>query len=128
MPGERQPGEGEIVHAAELLRAGKLVAFPTETVYGLGANALDAAAVARIFEVKGRPANSPIIVHVSNTQMARSVVAEWPETAQSLAQKFWPGPLTLVLKKQPSVPTVVTAGLDTVGVRHAVASGSAGID
>ncbi len=78
MPGERQPGEGEIVHAAELLRAGKLVAFPTETVYGLGANALDAAAVARIFEVKGRPASSPIIVHVSNTQMARSVVAEWP--------------------------------------------------
>ena len=117
MPGERQPGEGEIVHAAELVRAGKLVAFPTETVYGLGANALDAAAVARIFEVKGRPAGSPIIVHVSNTQMARSVVAEWPETAQSLTQKFWPGPLTLVLKKQPSVPTVVTAGLDTVGVR-----------
>lgn len=117
MSGQRQPSRAEIAHAAEVLRAGKLVAFPTETVYGLGADALDAAAVARIFEVKGRPASSPIIVHVSNPEMARSVVAEWPETAQSLAQKFWPGPLTLVLQKQPSVPPIVTAGLDTVGVR-----------
>lgn len=117
MSGRHQPSEGEIAHAAELLRAGKLVAFPTETVYGLGANALDAAAVARIFEVKGRPASSPIIVHVSTPERARSVVVEWPQSAQTLAQKFWPGPLTLVLKKQSTVPTVVTAGLDTVGVR-----------
>jgi L-threonylcarbamoyladenylate synthase len=117
MSAVRQPSEGEIAHAAELLRAGKLVAFPTETVYGLGANALDEAAVAHIFEVKERPATSPIIVHISNTEMARSVVAEWPATAQALAQSFWPGPLTLVLKKQPSVPAVVSAGLDTVGVR-----------
>lgn len=117
MSGQHRPGEREIAHAAALLRAGKLVAFPTETVYGLGANALDAAAVGRIFEVKGRPATSPIIVHISNPQMAPSVVEEWPEAARILAEKFWPGPLTLVLKKQPSVPSVVTAGLDTVGVR-----------
>ena len=124
MPDEAKPSAGEIAHAAALLRAGKLVAFPTETVYGLGGNALDPLAVARIFEAKGRPTSSPIIVHVSNTEMAHSVVAEWPGAAQSLAQKFWPGPLTLVLKKQPSVPTLVTAGLDTVGVRmpsHSVA-------
>ncbi len=124
MPDRHQPSESEIARAATLLRAGKLVAFPTETVYGLGANAFDAPAVARIFEVKGRPATSPIIVHVSNTEMALSVVAEWSEAAQALTQKFWPGPLTLVLKKQPAVPPIVTAGLDTVGVRmpsHAVA-------
>lgn len=100
-----------------MLREGKLVAFPTETVYGLGANALNEEAVARIFAAKGRPTTSPIIVHVSGTGMARSVVAEWPEVAERLTQKFWPGPLTLVLKKQPAVPTLVTAGLDTVGVR-----------
>ena len=100
-----------------MLRDGKLVAFPTETVYGLGANALDEAAVARIFEAKGRPTTSPVIVHVSSIEMARSIVLEWPETARRLAEKFWPGPLTLVLKKQPSVPSLVTAGLESVGVR-----------
>ena len=113
----QRPAAGEIERAAVLLRAGKLVAFPTETVYGLGANALDASAVARIFEVKGRPATSPIIVHVSSIEMAQSVAAEWPPAAQALAHKFWPGPLTLVLKKQAGVPMQVTAGLDTVGVR-----------
>lgn len=111
------PSPAEIEHAASFLRAGKLVAFPTETVYGLGANALDAEAVARIFEAKGRPSTSPIIVHVGNMDMARRVVAEWPVAAQLLAQKFWPGPLTLVLKKQPAIPALVTAGLDSVGVR-----------
>lgn len=111
------PSRAEIEHAAALLRAGKLVAFPTETVYGLGANALNAAAVERIFEAKGRPGTSPIIVHVSNMKMVREVVAEWPATAQLLTQKFWPGPLTLVLQKQAAVPALVTAGLDTVGVR-----------
>ena len=118
------PSPAEIEHAATLLRAGKLVAFPTETVYGLGANALDADAVARIFAAKGRPSTSPIIVHVSDMAMVRRVAAEWPATAQSLAQKFWPGALTLVLKKQPAIPALVTAGLDSVGVRmpsHAVA-------
>lgn len=112
-----RPSDSEIANAAAFLRVGKLVAFPTETVYGLGANAFDAVAVGRIFEVKGRPATSPIIVHVSNTEMTRSVVAEWPETAQALAQKFWPGPLTLVLKKQSAIPSIVTADLDTVGLR-----------
>lgn len=111
------PSPSEIQHAAALLREGKLVAFPTETVYGLGANALDPAAVARIFEAKGRPTTSPVIVHVSSTEMARTVVSEWPESAELLAQRFWPGPLTLILKKQPIVPALVTAGLDTVGVR-----------
>lgn len=117
MPSRHRPSESEIAHAAALLRAGKLVAFPTETVYGLGANALDPLAVARIYEVKGRPTSSPIIVHVSNTEMVHSVAADWPEPAQALAHKFWPGPLTLVLNKQPSIPTLVTAGLATVGVR-----------
>lgn len=117
MSGEQRPTAKEIRHAAMLLRDGKLVAFPTETVYGLGANALDAQAVARIFEAKGRPASSPIIVHVSNFEMVRSVAAEWPPAAQALATKFWPGPLTLVLRKTPAVPALVTAGLNTVGVR-----------
>ena len=106
-----------IQYAASLLRAGKLVAFPTETVYGLGANALDATAVARIFEAKARPSSSPIIVHVSSMDMVATVAAEWPPAAQALAQRFWPGPLTLVLGKQPAVPGLVTAGLDAVGVR-----------
>ncbi len=104
-------------YAASLLRAGRLVAFPTETVYGLGANALDELAVRHIFEAKGRPSTSPIIVHVSSVEMLYRVVAAWPATAQLLAQKFWPGPLTLVLKKQPAIPSTLTAGLDTVGVR-----------
>lgn len=111
------PSDDEIRHAAALLRDGKLVAFPTETVYGLGANALDESAVARIFEAKGRPTTSPIIVHVSSIDMARTVVAEWPPAAQRLSEKFWPGALTFVLKKQPAVPALVTAGLETVGVR-----------
>lgn len=112
---------GEIVHAAQFLRAGRLVAFPTETVYGLGANALDAEAVARIYTVKGRPATSPLIVHVASIEMATSLVANWPETADRLARRFWPGPLTLVLEKQlekqPGIPAIVTAGLPTVGLR-----------
>src|SRR2546430_8763371 len=83
--------------AAELLRAGELVALPTETVYGLAANALDAAAVARIFEIKDRPAHNPVIVHVASAAMARRCVAEWPALADELARAFWPGPLTLVL-------------------------------
>ena len=83
---------GEIDHAARLLRAGRLVAFPTETVYGLGANALDAEAVARIYAVKRRPAASPLIVHVASIEMAKSLVANWPEIADRLARRFWPGP------------------------------------
>jgi L-threonylcarbamoyladenylate synthase len=106
-----------IDHAAQLLRAGRLVAFPTETVYGLGANALDAEAVARIYAVKRRPATSPLIVHVASLEMAQSFVANWPETADRMARRFWPGPLTLVLEKQPAIPAIVTANLSTVGLR-----------
>jgi L-threonylcarbamoyladenylate synthase len=100
-----------------LIRAGELVAFPTETVYGLGANALDPAAVAKIYAAKGRPPGSPLIVHVDSVEMARGLAREWPEKAERLARRFWPGPLTLVLPKQPHVPDVLTAGLDTVGIR-----------
>ena len=103
--------------AAARIRAGELVAFPTETVYGLGANALDAAAVGKIFELKGRPASSPLIVHVASVEMARSIVSEWPPLAEELSRRWWPGPLTLVLPKKPEVPDMVTAGLNTVGVR-----------
>jgi L-threonylcarbamoyladenylate synthase len=106
-----------IERAAAMIRAGKLVAFPTETVYGLGANALDAAAVARIFEAKGRPRTSPLILHVSSVEMARDVAAEWPDAAEALARRFWPGPLTVVLPKRAIVPDIVTAGLQTVGIR-----------
>ncbi len=107
----------EISEAAEALRAGRLVAFPTETVYGLGANALDAAAVALIFERKQRPRTSPLIVHVDSIAMARALTLEWGETAEILSRAFWPGPLTLVLPKQSCIPEIVTAGLPTVGLR-----------
>jgi L-threonylcarbamoyladenylate synthase len=93
------------------------VAFPTETVYGLGANALDAAAVERIFAAKRRPRSSPMIVHVDSIAMARSLARVWPDAAEKLARHYWPGPLTLVLLKQSVVPDIVTAGLATVGLR-----------
>jgi L-threonylcarbamoyladenylate synthase len=103
--------------AVELLRAGDVVALPTETVYGLAANALDTRAVARIYEVKGRPAHNPIIVHVASVEMAKRCVADWPVAAQKLAEAFWPGPLTLVLPKLGNIPANVTAGGMTVGTR-----------
>ena len=106
-----------VQRAAELLRAGEVVALPTETVYGLAANALDPVAVAKIYEMKGRPAHNPIIVHVSDTAMAKSCVANWPDHAGQLAKSFWPGPLTLVLPKNPAVPDAVTTGGPTVAVR-----------
>jgi L-threonylcarbamoyladenylate synthase len=106
-----------IQEAAERIRAGEVVAFPTETVYGLGANALDAEAVARIYKLKGRPATSPLIVHVASIEMARTLVTEWPPEAEGLARRYWPGPLTLVLPKSTAIPGNVTAGLPTVGVR-----------
>lgn len=112
-----EPTVEALERAAAIIRGGGLVAFPTETVYGLGANALDAAAIKRIYETKNRPFASPLIVHVPSEAEARSLAAEWPETAQVLAQKFWPGPLTLVVKKAEIVPDLVTAGLDSVGIR-----------
>jgi len=112
--------------AARLLRLGGLVAFPTETVYGLGANAFDARAVARIFEAKARPSFDPLIVHLAAASDLEGVAAHVPPLARLLAESFWPGPLTLVLERQPTVPDIVTAGLSTVGVRvpdHELARG-----
>jgi len=106
-----------IKEAAERIRAGEVVAFPTETVYGLGANALDAGAVAKIYELKGRPATSPLIVHAASIEMALTLVTEWSPRAEQLARRYWPGPLTLVLPKAPVIPSIVTAGLPTVGLR-----------
>jgi L-threonylcarbamoyladenylate synthase len=106
-----------IDQAAEVLRAGGLVAFPTETVYGLGANGLDPTAVARIYEAKGRPARNPIILHVASINDARSLVANWPPGAQLLAERYWPGVLTLVLPRSNRVPDIVTAGGPTVAIR-----------
>jgi len=103
--------------AAALIREGGVVAFPTETVYGLGANALDAAAVEKIYQLKGRPRTSPLIVHVSSIDMARQYAAKWPAIADELARKYWPGPLTIVVPKSPAIPDIVTAGLPTVGLR-----------
>ncbi len=110
-------GPEEIAFAVERLRAGRLVAFPTETVYGLGANALDEAAIARVFALKNRPATNPLIVHVSGIDMARALTTDWTRRAQRLAEAFWPGPLTLVLPKAPHVPHAVTAGGPTVALR-----------
>jgi L-threonylcarbamoyladenylate synthase len=107
----------QIQRAAALIREGKLVAFPTETVYGLGANALDAQAVEKIFRVKRRPATSPLIVHVESRERAPELAAQWPAIAEQLAREFWPGPLTLVVPKRGCIPDIVTAGLATVGLR-----------
>lgn len=106
-----------VKRAAELLRAGEVVALPTETVYGLAANALDARAVAAIYETKGRPAQNPIIVHVAGVGMAQRCVTSWPDLANKLAAAFWPGPLTMVLPHTQEIPELVTAGGPTVGVR-----------
>jgi L-threonylcarbamoyladenylate synthase len=106
-----------IREAAELIREGQLVAFPTETVYGLGANAMDAHACEQIFRVKGRPQDNPLIVHVSNLKMMDSLVERWSDEAARCAEEFWPGPLTLVLEKTAFVPDVVSGGLGTVAVR-----------
>src|SRR5438105_12200436 len=106
-----------IARAAAVLRRGGLVAFPTETVYGLGADARDAAAVARLFAAKGRPAINPLIVHVARWEQALQLAATWPETAARLAERFWPGPLTLVLPRRDVLPVTVTAGGPTVAVR-----------
>jgi L-threonylcarbamoyladenylate synthase len=111
------PAAEAMARAAQILQAGGLVAFPTETVYGLGANALDEAAVARIFEAKGRPARNPIIVHAPTIEDAKSLASAWPATAQKLAERFWPGPLTLVVPKAACVPDLVTAGGPTVALR-----------
>ena len=109
--------DAAIVRAVELLRAGELVAFPTETVYGLGADAGNPVALAKIFAAKGRPADHPLIVHLPDISHLGQWAREIPDAAYLLAKSFWPGPLTLILKRQPHVPDLVTGGQDTVGLR-----------
>jgi L-threonylcarbamoyladenylate synthase len=106
-----------VKRAAELLRAGEAIALPTETVYGLAANAFDEKAVAKIFQIKGRPANNPIIVHVASNEMAKLCAENFPPLAEKLSKSFWPGPLTLVLPRAKKIPDNVTAGGETVGIR-----------
>lgn len=122
----REPDQATLEAAGAVIRAGGLVAFPTETVYGLGADALNGAAVAGIFAAKGRPATNPVIVHVSDMGMVETLAADWPECARLLAQRFWPGPLTIVVPRLPVVPDQVTAAGPTVALRmpnHPVALG-----
>ena len=107
----------DTAEAAEILRRGGLLGIPTETVYGLGANALDGTAVKRIFEAKGRPQDNPLIIHVTGAQWLPRYCADVPPLAYVLARKFWPGPLTMILKRRPIIPDETTAGLDTVAVR-----------
>jgi len=120
----QQPDSRLIRQAAAVLRSGGLVAFPTETVYGLGANALDAAAVRRIFAAKERPANNPLIAHIASDAQLEQVALAVPDLARQLMAQFWPGPLTLVLKRAPQIPPEVSLGRDTVALRmpaHSVA-------
>ncbi len=106
-----------IARAVEVLKKGGLVAFPTETVYGLGADATNAQAVARIFKAKGRPSTNPLICHVANEEVARRYARVWPLAASRITEAFWPGPITIVLPKTEEIPSIVTAGLDSVGLR-----------
>lgn len=109
--------EEDIQQAGAILRSGGLVAIPTETVYGLAANALDGQAVAKIFQAKGRPQDNPLIVHVASLEEIPPLVEEIPAAARALAQAYWPGPLTIIMKKSARIPPEVSAGLDTVGIR-----------
>lgn len=109
--------EKEIIEAAKIIKNGGLVAFPTETVYGLGADALNPHAVAKIFEAKERPSFDPLIVHIADIDNLNVLALEINKNVYKLAEKFWPGPLTIVLPKKPIVPDIVTSGLDTVGIR-----------
>jgi L-threonylcarbamoyladenylate synthase len=113
----RHPDPAIIARAAELLRSGELVVFPTETVYGLGANALQADAVEKIFAAKGRPHSDPLIAHIADERDLEQVTSDVPPIAHELARAFWPGPLTLILPASPHIPRIVTAGLATVAVR-----------
>ncbi len=107
----------DIKRAASIIRSGGTVVFPTETVYGLGANALDGTAVSKIFKAKGRPGDNPLIVHIHNIAQADEVGADISKDAKKLMERFWPGPLTVIVKRKPCVPDQVTAGLDTVGIQ-----------
>ena len=109
--------ENQIIEAAKIIQEGGLVAFPTETVYGLGANALDEEAVAKVYEAKGRPSDNPMIVHIARASDIGQLTPMLSSTIIALIDNFWPGPLTLVVKRKPGVPDRTTGGLDTVGVR-----------
>jgi L-threonylcarbamoyladenylate synthase len=113
----RRPEEAAVQEAVDVLRRGGLVVIPTETVYGLGARALDERAVARVFAAKGRPAHHPLIAHVTSDSQAAELAAEWPEHAALCARAFWPGPLTLVVRRRASVPSAVAGGGDSIAVR-----------
>ena len=107
----------ELAEAAQILRDGGLVAFPTETVYGLGANALDEAAAKKIYAAKGRPSDNPLIIHIADMEHLDKIVEEVPEAAHNLAEAFWPGPLTMIMNKSDAVPHGTTGGLNTVAIR-----------
>ncbi len=113
----KNPDNEKLKDLAKIISSGGIVAFPTETVYGIGANALDEKAVEKIFHAKGRPSDNPLIVHISEIKEAKKLVKHIPTSAKLLAEKFWPGPLTIILKKNKIVPDIITAGLDTVALR-----------
>ncbi|MGI0022725.1 MAG: L-threonylcarbamoyladenylate synthase, partial [Nitrososphaeraceae archaeon] len=113
----RRPNDRIIARASKLINSGEIVAFPTETVYGLGANALDPSAISKIYQMKGRPSDNPLIVHIADMKTLRGLVIEISPRAMRIIKKFWPGPVTLVLKKSKIVPKVTTGGLDTIAVR-----------
>lgn len=117
MPRIVEPSERTIVEAARALAAGDVIALPTETVYGLGADAMNPDALRKVYDLKGRPFDNPLIAHVLDATQARSLVADWSDRAELLAQEFWPGPLTLILPKADGVPSEATAGLATIAVR-----------
>ena len=114
---EKRPNRVIISKASKLICSGEIIAFPTETVYGLGANALDPSAVSKIFEIKGRPSDNPLIIHIADMKTLRTLVSQIPNRANIIIKKFWPGPITLVLKKSKIVPKITTGGLSTVAVR-----------
>jgi L-threonylcarbamoyladenylate synthase len=114
---EKRPNQIIISKASKLICSGEIIAFPTETVYGLGANALDPSAVLKIFEIKGRPSDNPLIIHIADMKTLRNLVSQIPLKANQIIKKFWPGPVTLVLKKSKIVPKITTGGLNTVAVR-----------
>lgn len=114
---EKKLDQSIIENASRLIRSGEIIAFPTETVYGIGGNALDPTPVSRIFKIKGRPPDNPLIVHVADMQMLETLVTQIPPKAHRVIEKFWPGPITIVLKKSKRVPRITTGGLNTVAVR-----------
>ncbi|MDF4766678.1 L-threonylcarbamoyladenylate synthase, partial [Vibrio parahaemolyticus] len=114
---ERKKYYPQLQEAAKLLRENEAIAFPTETVYGLGANAMNDEAIAKIFEAKGRPSDNPLIVHIGTKSQLDGIVKEIPPVAEKLMEHFWPGPLTIILPRKEGISEKVTAGLHTVGVR-----------